>query len=639
MSLLPEVRTMKSSLSLKILLVVSLVVCSSILLLGVFEVYLTGLKIENRLDETVKKVAGRLAHSLAMPMWNIDGEMVASIVATEMQDRNVYAVAVTDDLLDGFVVAMSRDEQWQIVAAPDPAALRAPLSADLPISFGGNRLGSVRVYVTDAFTTPLLVESVSYLGLRLAILLLLVTVVLICMINILITRPISRLSRSCGKIEQGDFGVSLDTGRRDEIGSLARSFARMRDGIQEKITVLNGEIEERRHSEEKLRRLREYLDNVVDSMPSILVGIDARCLVIQWNSEAEKTVGIARDEALGRPLSSLLPCLDAVLTAIHDIVGGNRGFFRQRLELAPGGRRGLFDIAAYPLLANGNEGAVIRIDDVTERVRLEEAMVQTEKMMSVGGLAAGMAHEINNPLAGIMQSVQVIENRLSPTLPKNTEAAEHCGLSMESLGRYLTARQIDTMLSAITASGERASRIINNMLSFSRKSVSLYTPCDINALLDETLELAINDYDLKKRFDFRNIEIVRDYGRTLPKPRCDSNTLQQVFFNLLKNSAQAMKNRQKVQGIGGEAERPRITLRTYVSGDYYKVDVEDNGIGMDEKTQKRIFEPFFTTKDVGIGTGLGLSVSFFIIRDNHNGTIEVSSRPGKGAVFTVGLPL
>ncbi|HKJ64028.1 MAG TPA: ATP-binding protein, partial [Desulfopila sp.] len=381
------------------------------------------------------------------------------------------------------------------------------------------------------------------------------------------------------------------------------------------------------------------LDNVVDSMPSILLSIDAQSQVTQWNSEAEKTVGISRKKALGQPLASLMPHFDNLLGEIGDTVGRNKRFFRQRLELVLGDHQGLFDIAAYPLLANGNRGAVIRIDDVTERARLEEVMVQTEKMMTVGGLAAGMAHEINNPLAGIMQSVQVIQNRFLPELPKNTEAAEHCNLSMESLDCYVTARQIDTMLSSVMASGERASRIINNMLSFSRKSVSLYTPCDINALLDKTVELAVNDYDLKKRFDFKRIEIVRDYDRALPKVRGDSNTLQQVFFNLLKNGAQAMKNTKKGQDIGIEADGARITLRTYVSGGYCKIEVEDNGIGMDEKTTKRIFEPFFTTKEVGMGTGLGLSVSFFIIKENHNGTIDVSSRPGKGAIFTIGLRL
>jgi len=630
---------MKSSLSLKILLVVSLVVCFCLLLLGLVEVYLSGMRIESRLNDTLNQVTARLAHSLAMPMWNIDREMVAGIVATEMQDRNVYAVTVRDDLQDSFVVALSRDREWHIVSAPEPETLRAHLSAEARIAFAGNTLGNVSVYVTDAFTGPLLMQSMSYLGLRLAILLLLVTAVLICAINILITRPIFRLSRSCGKIEQGDFDVTLDTGRRDEIGGLARSFAHMRDAIQEKIAILNEEIEERRRSEEELRRLREYLDNVVDSMPSILLSVDPRFRVTQWNSEAEKIIGITREEALRRPLPSLMPGLDNILEEIWETVGAQKRFFRQRMKLASGGLEGLFDIAAYPMLANGSDGAVIRIDDVTERAHLEAVMVQTEKMMSVGGLAAGMAHEINNPLAGIMQSVQVIANRLSPALRKNSEAAAHCGLSLESLSCYVQKRQIDDMLGSIMASGERASRIINNMLSFSRKSVSRYTPCDVSELLDKTVELAANDYDLKKRFDFKDIEIVRVYGRSLPEVRCDSTTLQQVFFNLLKNSAQAMKSTEDGWVAGGESGRPRIILRTYVSDGWFKIEVEDNGIGMDEKTQKRIFEPFFTTKEVDIGTGLGLSVSFFIIKENHNGTIEVDSRPGKGTVFTLGLPL
>jgi signal transduction histidine kinase len=155
----------------------------------------------------------------------------------------------------------------------------------------------------------------------------------------------------------------------------------------------------------------------------------------------------------------------------------------------------------------------------------------------------------------------------------------------------------------------------------------------MHALMDKTVELAANDYDLKKKYDFRHIELVRDYAPDLPGIHCTPTEIEQVLLNLLKNSAQAMAGRPK-----DSTEPPRITLRTRLQHDKVCIQVLDNGPGMDEETRKRVFEPFFTTKSVGEGTGLGLSVSYFIITTNHGGSFTVDSEPGKGACFTILLP-
>ncbi|OPZ60904.1 MAG: Sporulation kinase A [Deltaproteobacteria bacterium ADurb.Bin510] len=288
------------------------------------------------------------------------------------------------------------------------------------------------------------------------------------------------------------------------------------------------------------------------------------------------------------------------------------------------------DITIFPLIANGIAGAVIRIDDVTERVKIEEMIVQSEKMLSVGGLAAGMAHEINNPLAGILQNIQVIRSRLSPDLPKNVRVADECGLSFESLNCYLENREIWSMIDAIMESGSRASKIVNNMLSFSRKSGSAFVAHDLRELMDQTIELAASDYDLKKRYDFKRINIVREYDDDLRPVECEAGQIQQVFLNILKNGAQAM--------AGLEQREPRFTIRLKQEAQSVRIEIEDNGPGMDEKTLKRIFEPFYTTKAVGAGTGLGLSVSYFIITENHGGSLTALSGPEQGTRFLIQLP-
>lgn len=282
--------------------------------------------------------------------------------------------------------------------------------------------------------------------------------------------------------------------------------------------------------------------------------------------------------------------------------------------------------------------AVVR--DVTDRVNLKDMIVQSEKMLSIGGLAAGMAHEINNPLAGILQNVQVIRNRVWEELPKNRQVAAECGVSLESIRAYLEARGVLTMIESVLESGHRASQIVENMLSFSRKSRDCFEPTDLAALLDRTVALASSEYDLKKNLDFRRIEIVRDYDRETPKPPCEEGRMQQVFLNLLRNAAQAMADdpRFKVEPASGRTETPRIVLRVVPDGGAARVDIADNGPGMDETTRKRIFEPFFTTRGRGPGTGLGLYVSYFIVTDFHGGQLTVDSAPGRGSRFTVRLP-
>lgn len=190
------------------------------------------------------------------------------------------------------------------------------------------------------------------------------------------------------------------------------------------------------------------------------------------------------------------------------------------------------------------------------------------------------------------------------------------------------------MAQTIKTSGSRMADIVRNMLDFARKSdarqVSSHSMAD---LLNKTLELAATDFDLKKHYDFKKIKIKKEYETQIPLVPCEAAKIQQVFLNLFSNGAQAM------QAAG--VKDPVFILRAGFDRQKNMVfaEIEDNGPGMDEKTQKRIFEPFFTTKPVGVGTGLGLSISYFIITKDHGGEISVESSPSLGTKFIVRLPL
>ncbi len=288
------------------------------------------------------------------------------------------------------------------------------------------------------------------------------------------------------------------------------------------------------------------------------------------------------------------------------------------------------DVFVRKVNLNGVDRLMIVLHDITEKKMMQEVMIQTEKMMSLGGLAAGMAHEINNPLNIILQGAQNILRRTDPTLEANRKVGEECNLSLNSLSNYLHKRGIPETIETMHDAGVKAARIVENMLNFSHKSDSTLAPHNLNRIIDNSILFARSDYDLKKKYDFRNIKIEKFFS-DLPKVPCTETEIEQVLLNLLRNAGHAL-------GQAG-CKNPMITLRTRQEGDQAVIEIEDNGTGIHQDISKRIFDPFFTTKEIGVGTGLGLSVSYFIITRRHHGTIQVDSNPGEWTRFIIRLPI
>ena len=253
-------------------------------------------------------------------------------------------------------------------------------------------------------------------------------------------------------------------------------------------------------------------------------------------------------------------------------------------------------------------------------------------MLSVGGLAAGMAHEINNPLAGMILNAQLIRERLSRKAPANDKAADESGITMDGLRSYTEKRDIVRSLGHIVTAGQNAAEIITNMLSFSRKSDSLKKAGSLEQIVEKTLALVENDFQLKTQYDFKNIQVNRCYDSGVGKVRCEETKICQVLLNLFRNSAQAMSS------VKDKSAPSIIDVRLFQDGDMACLTIKDNGPGIEEKVRKRIFEPFFTTKEANKGTGLGLSISYFIITDDHGGQMDVQSLPGQGIKFIIKLP-
>ncbi len=262
------------------------------------------------------------------------------------------------------------------------------------------------------------------------------------------------------------------------------------------------------------------------------------------------------------------------------------------------GRKLLVNVSIAPLVGKSGErlGRLILLDDITQRIRLEEQLVQTEKLTSLGLLAAGVAHEVNTPLAVISNYIQMLAKQLPTDDPRHQ------------------------LIEKIVKQTFRASEIVNNLLNFSRTGASEFIEVDLNAVLEETLSLVAHP------FKTAHVQVTRNLQQELPRVLGSNNKLQQVFLNLFMNARDAMPS-------GG-----MIEVRTVSNNGSVRIEVTDTGSGIPAEHLQRIFDPFFTTKSYGRGTGLGLSVSYGIIKE-HAGKIDVRSTPGKGTSFQLEFPV
>ncbi|MEA1969636.1 MAG: ATP-binding protein [Thermodesulfobacteriota bacterium] len=571
----------------------------------------------------------------AIKIFNSSGHLLLSEgIKSDPQDT-IMAMTVNKTISQKPVIEQKR---WHGIST---------LQYSQEISIIGERIGFIKIYYSIKDVEKEQKSSFLIFASLLCSILLIMLVVLNLMLFRMIIRPITFLRNAMEQMGKKSINQQIDIQTEDEIGDLAKTFNRMTLELAHSHEEIKTQNQELRDNKAKIERARLYLKNVLDSMPSALVGVDNHGMVTHWNRAAEKMTGITAKNAENYLLRNILSqtghpdkILDRSIKIIDQAVKLKSLHKKTKIAGKINDQQCFFDLTIYPLDGGDLNGdlndAVIRIDDVTEHVRMEETMIQSEKMLSVGGLAAGMAHEINNPLAGVLQNTAVIKNRLENSdLPVNQRDAEAVGTDMATIIAFMEKREIFRLLANVQKAGSRAAEIVKDMLGFARKGDDSFSSHCLDKLLDETVNLAGTDYNLKKKFDFRQIKIVKEYEPNLPAILCEKSKIQQVFFNILQNGAQAMAERQESRNF----EPAQFILRAKQKGDRIQVEIEDNGPGMDKKKSKKIFEPFFTTKPVGIGTGLGLSIAYFIINDNHKGSITVDSTPGKGTKFIIQLPI
>jgi len=599
----------KAETSISKNLIVSLVVVLTgvVLFLVITHSYISAIHAKKSLEEKARGLLDHFVKSIEYPMWNFDTQNLNKIADAYFLSEFVSELVVMDG------------EKRKVVVKGESHDQNGVIVKERPVFHDGETIGYVKVGLTKKY----LYQRIN----RLILVYCIIGIVLIGMVvgvtgillRVFLKKPFEDLSLGMDRISQGDYFHDLTSIRQKEFSLIVEKFEKMAEKIQEREASLN--------------KAKTYINDIFNAMDSILVGVDAGGNITHWNNNAETFAGCDMEHARKEKFETIFPVFTRRAGLVTKAIMTRTPQADLKFAVAGNSRQQYYSISVFPLSSKGEKGAVVRINDVSQRVHLEEMMIQTEKMVSVGGLAAGMAHEINNPLAGMIQNAQVLENRLAVSdMPANVKAAKSCGVSMETIRNYMEARQVLPLLASLREAGERAAKIVDNMLSFSRKSGSGFMQCDLTEVLDTTLDLAANDYDLKKKFDFKSIEIKKEYQENLPAVFCDVSKMQQVMLNILKNGAHAMFENSK------QKQHPCFVLRIRQGVNEVIVEIEDNGPGMEAETRKRVFEPFFTTKPVGVGTGLGLSVSYFIVVENHNGSISVESSKSSGTKFIVRLP-
>jgi PAS domain S-box-containing protein len=367
----------------------------------------------------------------------------------------------------------------------------------------------------------------------------------------------------------------------EERGEISSSIKQMTDTLR----LSRQELAE---ANRNLAYLKEFSENIIESAPVGIITIDSSLKIRYWNRQMETITGIGRQDAFDKYIAQLLPWIT------EDIIQQN-GATEKTLQ-APSSQAFKINISQFK---DPSGGFVVILEDITDKKKMAEQLLQASKLASLGKLTAGISHEIGNPLASISSLVQELRSMNMET----KEELEFTGGSLKTINSHI----------------ERIANIVRSLGDFARISTKEKTLASITEILDRTINLVRYD----KRF--KNIELVPDLDG-IPPMRLNADQIQQVFLNLMLNSIDAMPQ-------GG-----RLTISMKNRKDCVEAVFSDTGSGIDDAILDRIFDPFFTTKPLGKGTGLGLSICYGIIRE-HNGTITVKSRKGEGTSFSIILPV
>ena len=413
-----------------------------------------------------------------------------------------------------------------------------------------------------------------------------------------LTLPMYKLIEGLRQFYRDHSPYSMQFKSVSEIESVGKAIEKMTSSI------LN-------YEKERLK-LTEQQGRILNAMPSMLVGLNRNGKIIFLNDKAAQYAGVDETDALDQPFIAIMKGFEEIYPRMREGLESGRVFSMSTVlkNASPSDEKVSFEVTVYPL--DSHEGtAVIRMDDVSERTRMEEMLLHSQKMDAIGQMAGGIAHDFNNMLTAILHSLEYLET----TTERHSEGEKY--------------------LAIIKQASQRAADLTQKLLTFSRKANKVSTLQNMTQILRQTVEILGHSID-------KRIRIEEDFEAENSLVQGDAALLQSLFINLGINAAQAMPT-------GGvltfRTENNEITAgktsfdgEPITAGQYLRIEVSDTGTGIPEEIQNRIFEPFFTTKEVGEGTGLGLSSVLGTVKQ-HGGNITLKSELHEGTVFIIELPV
>ncbi len=568
---------------------------------------------QREIGAVAERIANLFAISLAEAARARDSAMVRRIVGQAALAPDRFGLAVFDGQgapiftwgLASTVRPMTREEILALSSAPRGLGLAADQAGVhvrrhlLALSIDGEVVGALQVAVSQQDVQEVLVRERNYfLGM---VIMVSVIVILLTFLTIrrAVTRPLRGLMAQIAALGQGQAPPNLEIPGQDEVAQLGRAFNALAQNLDEARRGLLAESASAR--------------GVIQSITDGIIAVDRSGRIQTWNRAMEERYGVPEAEVLGRGLFEAFPALEkeGLGRGLETLLRGERPeIFLKHFEHETRHRgRVVLNIRGSALRGPEDEvsGAVLAIEDVTDRLSLEREVQQAEKLAVVGQLAAGIAHQIGTPLNVISGSAEYLMMEWGSERPRPQE------------------------LEIIVAQTDRITKLIRQLLNFARPTRLELGPVRMNELLEEVLGLT--EHQIAKE----RISIQTDFQAGLPVLAGDANQLEQAFLNIIVNAWHAMPE-------GGT-----LSLRTHLApgsdrlrrggraAQGVEVLIADTGIGIPAEHLPRIFDPFFSTKGVGKGTGLGLAIARRIVEDHH-GTIEVSSEVGRGTSFRIWLP-
>jgi len=381
--------------------------------------------------------------------------------------------------------------------------------------------------------------------------------------------------------------------------------------------LLEVEVDQHLNTSQQLSSSESYIKNILASMPLVLVSIDAKGLVTQWNRKAEELSGIAATSAIGNNLWEVYPEIVLTWEQVTKVIEQGEGF------TYPHRQRGIhfYDVTLYPLRGADKQGVVILVNDVSKQKQAENMLVHNEKIASMTELASAMAHDINTPLQGMLLDLQSFQQLLSKQSGNDVVGQKD-------------VKQLNDLLTDASTRAETVANIVKNLLSFSRGRNEQKQAQQVTVLLDNAVMLANDMLVLPGEMQFNKIEIKKRYQPDLPLLNCYATELQQVFLNLIRHACYALENIT-------DNKQPEISISVALEVDSLWICLSHNGAVLSDDEQTTIFEPSLSVilPQRDVDSQKRLSFSNFIVTEQHQGQMAVTSDQEHGTKFHIQLML